>query len=347
MQTVTMRIVRFVHIHTPCNKRLLRSVVLFLLSSAPPTVCAQSASTGSVQAYPVKAIRLIVGFSPGGGTDVTARVIAQPLSERLGQRVVVDNRPGADGVVGSDVVAKSAPDGYTLLMVNSGHTVNPALYKKLPYDTVRDFAPITLVAMIANLLVVHPSMPVQSVPQMVQLAKAKPGAISYASGGFGSSAHLAVELFKKFTKTQMVHVPYKSGGLVATALLSGEVDISFNTIPSLISYVKAGRLRAIGVSTLRRSRSIPTVPTIAEMGYPGFSASGLAGVVAPAGIRQEAAERIHGEIGHFLKQPATLDRFITLGLEPVGSTAAEFDQFIRTDMEKWKQLAIELQLQQQ
>jgi tripartite-type tricarboxylate transporter receptor subunit TctC len=296
------------------------------------------------QTYPAKPIRMIVGFAPGGGTDVTARAIAQPLSDALGQRVIVDNRPGADGVVGTDIVAKSPADGYTMLMVNSGHTVNPGMYKKLPYDTVKDFAPITLVATIANLLVVHPSLPVKSVPEFVRLAKARPGTINYASGGYGSSAHLAVELFKKTTHTELVHVPYKSGGLVATALLAGEVEVSFNTIPSLISYVKAGRLRAIGVSTLQRSLSVPTVPTIAEMGYPGFSASGLAGLVAPAGTPPAAIDRIHAEVARFLKQSALIERFVALGLDPVGNTPAEFDKFIRGDMEKWTQLIRELKI---
>ena len=303
-----------------------------------------SHTVARAQAYPAKPIRMIVGFAPGGGTDVTARAIAQHLSDRLGQRLVIDNRPGADGVVGTDIVAKSPPDGYTLLMVNSGHTVNPGMYKKLPYDTLRDFAPITLVAMIANLLVVHPSLPATSVAEFVRLAKARPGAINYASGGYGSSAHLAVELFKKVTHTDLVHVPYKSGGLVATALLAGEVEVSFNTIPSLISYVKARRLRALGVSTPQRSLSVPAVPTIAETGYPGFSASGLAGIIAPAGTRLEVVDRIQMEVAGLLKQTAVVERFVALGLEPVGNTPAEFEQFIRSDTEKWKQLVRELKI---
>ena len=287
---------------------------------------------------------MIVGFAPGGGTDVTARVIAQPLAERLGQRVIVDNRPGADGIVGTDQAAKSAPDGYTILMVNSGHTVNPGVFKKLPYDTLRDFAPITLVAMIGNLLVVHPSLPAKSLVEFVRLASARPGLINYASGGYGSSGHLAIELFRKFSRIELVHVPYKSGGLVATALLAGEVDVSFNTIPALITYVKAGRLHALGVSTPQRSLSLPQVPTIAEQGYAGFSASGLAGLLAPAGAPPEAIERIQKEVAALLKQPALVERFVTLGLEPVGNTPAEFEKFIRSDLEKWTQLTRELKI---
>lgn len=300
--------------------------------------------SASAQRYPAKPIRLIVGFAPGGGTDVTARVIAQPLSDRLAQRVVVDNRPGADGVLGTDLVAKSLPDGYTILMVNSGHTVNPGVFKKLPYDTLRDFAPISLVAMIANLLVVHPSLPAKSLPEFVRLAQARPGMINYASGGYGSSGHLAIELFKKFTHIELVHVPYKSGGLVATALLAGEVDVSFNTIPSLITYVKAGRLRTLGVSTPQRSLSLPEVPAIAEQGYPGFSASGLAGLLAPAGTPPDAIDRIQKEVAVLVKQPALIERFVALGLEPVGNTPAEFNKFIRSDLEKWTQLTRELKI---
>jgi len=294
------------------------------------------------QAYPLKPIRMIVGFAPGGGTDVTARAIVQQLSEGLGQRVVIDNRPGANGVLGTDIAAKSPPDGYTILMVNSGHTVNPGMYPKLPYDTIRDFAPISLVVMLSNLLVVHPSLPVKSVPEFVRLARAKPGSINYGSGGYGASSHLGMELLQRATKTNLVHVPYKSGGLSATALLAGEVMVSFNTIPSALAYVKAGRLRAIGVSSLQRSISVPEIPTIAEMGYPGFSASGLAGLVAPAGTPAEAIERIHAEVVKLLKNPVVLERCTTLGMDPIGGTPAEFAQFIKTDRDKWTKLTKEL-----
>ena len=317
----------------------LRAAVVIAALLAPAGLLAQ--------AYPAKPVRMIVGFAPGGGTDVTARAIVQQLSEGLGQRVVIDNRPGANGVVGTDIAAKSPPDGYTILMVNSGHTVNPGMYAKLPYDTLRDFAPISLVVMLSHLLVVHPSLPVKSLPEFVRLARAKPGWINYGSGGHGSSSHLAVELLQRVTKTSLVHVPYKSGGVSATALLAGEVMVSFNTIPSALSYVKAGRLRAIGVSSLARSLSVPDIPTIAEMGYPGFSASGLAGLVAPAGTPAEAVERIHAEVVKLLKSPAVLERCTTLGMDPVGSTPAAFAQFIRTDLDKWTKLTKELNIQAQ
>jgi tripartite-type tricarboxylate transporter receptor subunit TctC len=303
-----------------------------------------AAGAALAQTYPAKPVRMIVGFAPGGGTDVTARAIVQPLSEGLGQRVVIDNRPGANGVVGTELTAKAPPDGYTILMVNSGHTVNPGMYQKLPYDTIRDFAPITLVALLSNVLTVHPSLPAKTVPEFVRLAKAKPGAINYGSGGHGASSHLGMELFKKATGTDIVHVPYKSGGLSVTALLAGEVAVSFNTIPSAANYVKAGRLRALGVSSVQRSLSMPGVPTIAEQGYPGFSASGLAGLVAPAGTPNEAIERIHVEVVKLLKQPKVMEQSVMLGMDPVGSSPAEFAQFIKTDMDKWTKLTRELNL---
>src|SRR5688572_11977722 len=276
------------------------------------------------QTYPAKPVRMIVGFAPGGGTDVTARAVVQELSEGLRQRVVIENRPGANGVIGTEIAAKAPADGYTLLMVNSGHTVNPGLYPKLPYDTIQDFAPISLVAMLPNLLVLHPSLPAKTFPEFVQFARKRPGQLNYGSGGQGASSHLSVELLKRAARIDLVHVPYKSGGLSAAALLAGEVMVSFNTIPSALPYVKAGRLRAVGVSSLRRSASVPDVPTIAEMGYPGFSASGYAGLLAPAGTPADAITRVHAEVVRLLKLPVVVERFTALGLDSVGNTPAEF-----------------------
>jgi tripartite-type tricarboxylate transporter receptor subunit TctC len=300
--------------------------------------------TPFAQGWPAKPVRMVVGFAPGGGTDVTARIIVQALSDGLNQRVVIDNRPGANGTIGTGLVAKAPADGYTILMVNSGHTVNPAMYAQLPYDTVRDFAPISLVVMLANVLVVHPSLPVKSVAEFVRFAKARPASITYGSGGRGASSHLGMELLRKATGTNLIHVPYKSGGLSVLALLGGEVAVSFNTIPSSASYVKAGRLRALGVSSLKRSRSVPEVPTIAEQGYPGFEASGLAGLVAPAGTPPEIVDRIRDEIVRLLGQPRVMEQCLALGMDPVGSTPAEFDRYIRAELDKWSALARELRL---
>lgn len=299
------------------------------------------------QPYPAKPIRMIVGFAPGGGTDVTARAVVQEMSEALGQRIVIDNRPGANGVIGTEVAAKSPADGYTILMVNIGHTVNPGMYRKLPYDTIRDFAPITLLAMLSNILVTHPSLPPKTFPEFVRFARSRPSAIHYGSGGHGASSHLAVELLKQVTKTDLVHVPYKSGGQSTAAILTGDVAVSFNTIPSAVPHVKAGRLRAIGVSSLQRSGSVPDVPTIAEMGYPGFSASGMAGLVAPAGTPSEAIDRLHAAVVKLMKLRGVEERFVTLGMDAVGNSPAEFREFIRTDMDKWTRLVRELNLSAQ
>ena len=305
---------------------------------------AASAAAAFAQVWPAKPVRMVVGFAPGGGTDVTARVVAQPLAEGLNQRVVIDNRPGANGTIGSEHVSKAPPDGYTVLMVNSGHTVNPGMYRQLPYDTVRDFAPISLVAMLANVLVVHPSLPVKSVPEFVRFARARPASVAYGSGGHGASSHLGMELFRKATRTELLHVPYKSGGLSVVALLGGEVAVSFNTIPSSANYVRAGRLRALGVSSLKRSLGMPEVPTIAEQGHPGFEASGLAGLVAPAGTPPEIVDRIHEEIVKLLRLPKVMEQCLVLGMDPVGSSPAEFARFIRADMDKWTTLTRELRL---
>lgn len=296
------------------------------------------------QSYPSKAIRMVVGFSPGGGTDVTARAVAQEMSEALGQRVVIENRPGANGIIGSEAVAKSAADGYTILMVNSGHTVNPGMYAKLPYDTIRDFSPISLVAMLPNILVTHPSLPPKNFPEFVRFARARPNVIHYGSGGHGASSHLAMELLKHATKIDVVHVPFKSGGQSTAAILTGDVATSFNTIPSAVPHIKSGRLRAIGVSSLKRSGSVPDVPTIAEMGYPGFSANGIAGLVAPAGTPTEVINRVHVAIVKILKLPSIQERFLTLGMDAVGNTPAEFSTFIKTDMNQWTALTKKLNL---
>ncbi len=298
----------------------------------------------AAQQYPSKPIRMVVGFAPGGGTDVTARAVVQELSDALGQRITIDNRPGANGVIGAELVAKSPADGYTILMVNNGHTVNPGMYRKLPYDTVADFAPVTLVAMLPNILVTHPSLPPKTFPEFVRFARSRPGAIHYGSGGHGASSHLAVELLKQTVKIDLVHVPYKSGGQSTVAILTGDVAVSFNTIPSAVPHVKAGRLRALGVSSLQRTSGMPQVPTIAEMGYPGFSASGLAGLVAPAGTPVEAIERLHNAVLKTIQSPLMKERFITLGMDGVGNTPAEFGQFIKADMAKWIRLVKELNL---
>ena len=319
----------------------------WMQAAAATAACGSGLGQALAQTFPSRPIRIIVPYAAGGTSDILARTLGVRVGEALGQQIVVENRPGANGVVGTELSAKAPPDGYTLLMVNSGHTVNPGLYGKLPYDSVRDFAPVTLVANIANLLVIHPSLPTKNFSEFVALARRNAGVIHYGSGGIGASSHLAVELLNRAANINLVHVPYKSGGLSATALLAGEVAVSFNTIPSAINYVKAGRLRAIGISSLKRSAAIPSVPPIAEMGLSGFEASGLAGLLAPAGTPVEIVERLHVETAKLIKRPDVLERFVVLGLDAVGNTPAEFARFIKADLDKWTKLVRELNIKGQ
>ncbi|MBX9813061.1 MAG: tripartite tricarboxylate transporter substrate binding protein [Burkholderiales bacterium] len=287
------------------------------------------------QTYPVKPIRIIVPFAPGGGADIIARILAQKMTDSWGQQVVVDNRAGASGNIGNELVAKAAPDGYTLLMASSALAINPSVYKSVPYDAVRDFAPITRPALLPNILVVHPSLPVKTVKDLVVLAKSKPGQISYASAGAGTGTHLAGEMFKIMAGVDMVHVPYKGGGAVISDLLGGQVALTFATLPSVMPYVKAGRLRAVAMTTTQRWPGLPEVPTIAESGFPGFEISTWIGLLAPAGTPKDVVGKLHGEMVRILKLPDVRERFESLGMEPVGDTPDQFAQYIRSELAKY------------
>jgi tripartite-type tricarboxylate transporter receptor subunit TctC len=246
------------------------------------------------QDFPGKPVRIIVPFAAGGASDVSARIVAPKFGEFLGQSVVIENRAGANGIVGTEITAKSPADGYTVLMATNGtHAVNISLYPKLTYDPVRDFAPVTEVVSLTNLLVVHPSLPVKSVKDVIALARSKPGELTYGSGGNGGTPHLSGELFKSMAKIDLTHVPYKGGGLSTTALLSGEVTMTFNTMLTSINLVKSGRLRPLGVTGTKRSALMPAVPTIAESGVPGYEASTWYGIVAPAGVPKDAVSKLH------------------------------------------------------
>jgi tripartite-type tricarboxylate transporter receptor subunit TctC len=264
-----------------------------------------------------------------------ARLIAQKLSESWGQPVNVDNRPGASGNLGTEIVARSAQDGYTILMVVNTHAVNASLFSKLPFDPVRDFAPVILTATTANILVVHPSVPARSVQDLIALAKAQPGKLNYASGGSGTTSHLAAELFKTMTGVDMVHVPYKGGGAAYADLLSGQVQLYFVGIPGTVQYLKAGKLRALGVTASRRSPAAPEVPTIAESGVPGFNATTWWGILAPAGTPQAIISRLDQEVGRILRQPDLRANLDEQGFESVASTPEGFGQFIRAEIDLW------------
>src|SRR5664279_1265564 len=258
----------------------------------------------SAQGYPTRPIRLVVPFPAGGTTDILARAVSQKLTEAFGQAVVVDNRPGAAGNIGSDLVAKSTPDGYTLLMGTVGtHAINPSLYAKMPYDHIKDFVPVVLVAGVPNVLEVNTSVPVHSVNDLIKLAKDKPGQINFASSGAGTSIHLSGELFKTMAGVDMTHVPYKGSSPALTDLMGGQVQIMFDNLPSSLALIKAGKLRAIAVTSLKRSPALPDVPTISESGVPGFEASSWFGVLAPAGTPAPIVARINSEVNKWLQSP--------------------------------------------
>ena len=300
--------------------------------------CALALTAGAVhaQAWPSRTIRLIVPFPPGGGNDVIARVVAQKLGERLGQQVVVDNRAGANGIVGLQALMQSAPDGHTIAVGAAGPlSVNPALYDKLPYDPLKDFAPITNMVNFPLLLVTHPSVPAKTTRELVALAKAKPGTLYYSSPGSGNSGHLAGELFNSVAGVKTVHVPYKGQGPALADLLAGQVQMLYSSIPSVLPHVKQGQLNAIAVGSAKRVPSLPDIPTIAESGVPGYEAYSWVGMVAPAGTPRDVITRLHREIIDILKQKDVADKLNGQGALPVGDTPEQFGAYIKAEMEKW------------
>jgi tripartite-type tricarboxylate transporter receptor subunit TctC len=277
----------------------------------------------------------VVPQSAGASTDLTARLIGQKLNVVLGQPVIVDNRPGAGSIIGTDLVAKATPDGYTLLVVASSITLNPTLHKDLPFDPVWDLAPITQLSSFPNMLVVHPAVPVKTVKDLIALAKAKPGGINYGSSGTGTGTHLSAELFKYMTGVEMVHVPYKGGGPAVQALLGGQVQLNFATIVSVLPHVRGGKLRAVAVTTAKRSPSAPDVPTIAESGVPGYDHGPWNGFLAPAKTPRTVIGRLNEEVVRILHTPETRAVFNNEGAEPVGNKPEEFGAIIRDETAKW------------
>ena len=296
---------------------------------------------GAQAAWPTKPVRIVVPFAPAGTTDILARAIAPELSRVFGQPFVVDNKPGAGGNLGADAIAKSAPDGYNLLMGTVGtHAINPALYPKMPYDHVRDFAPITLVAGVPNVLVMNPAKAqaykIASVPDLIRYAKANPGKLNMASSGNGTSIHLAGELFKTMTGTFMLHFPYRGSGPALLDLMGGTMDLMFDNLPSSLPQIKAGKLRALAVTSAQRSAAIPELPTIAEAGpVPGFEASSWFGLLAPAGTPAEIVARLQQETAKALALPAVKERLLAQGAIPGGAPPAEFARFIADETAKW------------
>ena len=298
-----------------------------------------SVTTAQAQPWPAKPIRLMVPFPPGGSTDIVARIVAQKLSERLGQSIVIENRGGAGGTLGTAVVAKAAPDGYTLGVASTTtHVVAPSVYARLEYDPVKDFAPVGLMAVSPYLLAVTPSLPVKTLQELIALAKKQPGKLNYASAGVGSTTQLAMEMLKSASGTFMLHIPYNGNGPAGTALIAGQVEVLFGSLPALLPHAKSGRARALAVGTPRRSPSLPEVPTVAESGYPGFDASLWLAIMAPAGTPAPIIERLNKEIGIVIAAPDTREAFDKAGTEPLTGTPADLAAMIRSGIPKYAQI---------
>lgn len=299
-----------------------------------------AASSVAAQAYPAKPIHLVVPFPPGGAVDFFARVVQPPLSELLGQPVVIDNKAGASGMLGAGIVAKSAPDGYTLLLGNiASLAINVGIYPKMAYDPLKDLVPIVRTVDVNYVLVVHPSLPVKTVPELIVYAKANPGKLSYGSAGSGSLPHLGSELFKAQTGTDLVHVPYKGGGPMVTDLLGGSIQVVIGDQANLMPHVQTGRLRALAVATSKRSPNAPELVTIAETGLAGFDATAWQGLVGPAGLPADVVRRLNEAFNKVMAIPAVREKLLGGGLEPVGGTPEQFARFISDEITKWTKIA--------
>jgi len=298
--------------------------------------------------YPDRPVRLVVPVAPGGAVDVVGRIVGQKLSTLLGQNFVIDNRAGANYIIGTELVARSVPDGYTLLFTAGAHTINPAVYRKLPYDTLRDFAPISHIANSGGLvIVVHPSFAARSLQELIDMARASPGKIIYGSAGFGNLTHLAGELFQVMAGIKLTHVPYKSAGPAVNDLLGGQIPLMFGPSPVVVSMVQAGRLRPLAYTGLKRSAQLPDVPTVDELGIKGYEATGWYGLYGPRGTPKAIVDNLSTAVRQFVQMPDTRERFAALNLEPVGSSPEEFAQFLKLDLQKYAEIAKKAGIQPQ
>jgi tripartite-type tricarboxylate transporter receptor subunit TctC len=313
------------------SRKSTRAIALIVMASA-----AMLAGNALAQQYPNKPIRLIVPFPPGGGVDFIGRIVGQKLSERLGQQVGIDNRAGANGIVGLEALKVAPPDGYTIAAASAGPlAVNPHIYARLPHDTLRDFTHISNMVNFPLLLVAHTSLPVRNVKELVALARSRPGEITYSSPGSGNSGHLAAELFNSMAKANILHVPYKGTAPAVIAVLSGEAQLTYSSIPTILPHVRGGRVRALGIGNAQRIPSLPEFPTIAEMGLPGYEAYAWGGMVGPANMPKDIVQRLNKEIVEILKQKDVSDRMLAEGTIPTPSTPEEFTAYMRAELKKW------------
>jgi len=323
----------------------MKQPLLRLLGSTLLTGCALAAGSSAAQEFPSRPVRMIVPYGPGGITDITARIIAPGMSEDLGQQVVVENRAGGAAIPGFDLVAKSKPDGYTIVAATTALAAQPILFRKLPYQADRDFAPVSLVIVVPTVLVVHPSIPARNVKELIALAKSRPGALNYGSAGNGTDNHLTTEVFKHAAKIDALHVPYKGGGAVMLDLVAGQIAFVFSTIPTAHPFISTGRLRALAISGAKRNASMPDVPTVAEAALPGFNVNAWLGLFGPAGVPANATDRLHAATVKALKNPEAAKRFATMGAEIVGSTPAQLSTHLRGEMDRWVKLAREVKFE--
>jgi tripartite-type tricarboxylate transporter receptor subunit TctC len=298
--------------------------------------------------YPERPVRLVVPVAPGGAVDVVGRIVGQKLSVLLGQNVIIDNRAGANYIIGTEIVARSAPDGYTLLTTAGAHTINPAVYRKLPYDALRDFAPISHIANSGGLvIVVHPSFPARSLQELIDMARANPGKISYGSAGHGNLTHIAGEMFQVMAGVKLNHVPYKSAGPAINDLLGGQIPLMFGPSPAVMPMVQAGRLRPLAFTGLKRSTQLPSLPTVDELGIKGYEATGWYGIYGPRDTPKAIVDRLSTAVRQLVQMPDTRERFAALNLEPIGSSPEEFAQFLKQDLQKYAEIAAKAGIQPQ
>jgi tripartite-type tricarboxylate transporter receptor subunit TctC len=315
-------------------KSLSQSLVS-LLAAAMTVVPAQA----DAQTYPTKPVRLMVPFVPGGNTDIIARVVAPEMSKALGQQLVIENRGGGGSTIGTEVVAKSPPDGYTLLLVSAAHVINPAMIKKLPYDSIRDFAPISVVADVPTAFAIHPTLPVKNVKEFIALAKARPGQLNYSTAGRGTVGHLSAELLSSIAQIKMVHIAYKGTGQSITDLIAGHVQLQFSSMPAVINHARAGKLRLLAQTGEKRSAAAKDVPTMLESGVKGFVVSSGFGLLAPAGTPRPVIDRVHGALLKALAEPNVRNNLSGQGAEPVGNTPEAYDAFNKAEIAKWIKVA--------